>query len=68
MSTYLLIWDPTKSPFYELSDLSGKVKNGNSVNFPWSCGSTKRIKKDDRVFLIRLGKYPKGIFGAGKVI
>lgn len=41
---------------------AGKVVVGR-----WSCGNTKQIGKGDRVFLIRLGKEPKGIVGSGWV-
>jgi 5-methylcytosine-specific restriction protein A len=41
---------------------AGKIVVGR-----WSCGNTKQIEIDDRVFLIRLGVEPKGIVGSGWV-
>lgn len=67
MPAYLLTWSPKQTDFQELPNLSEKVKQGKVVEFRWSCGRRQIIKKGDRVFLIRLGKEPKGIFGAGIV-
>lgn len=34
----------------------------------WTCGTTKSILPGDRIFLIRLGKAPKGMVASGKAI
>jgi 5-methylcytosine-specific restriction protein A len=64
MVTRLLVWNPKRWHWWdELSDefeKRGKKWVGN-----WSSGTTKSIRPGDRVFLIRLGKEPRGIMGSG---
>lgn len=47
--------------------MSNDVKAGKSISTRWSCGNSKRFKVSDRVFLIRLGEEPKGIFASGTI-
>lgn len=67
--TYLLAWNP-KRWNWNAKELSRKLKDvqqGKAVTERWSCGKNKKIKKGDRVYLIKLGKEPRGIFGSGFV-
>jgi 5-methylcytosine-specific restriction enzyme A len=63
MTAYLLTWNPKRWHWWDdLGDSfekSGKYYLGN-----WSCAS-KRVQVNDRVFLIRLGKEPRGIVASG---
>lgn len=64
MATYLLTWSPKRWHWWdEISDVF-RQRNGGFLG-EWSSGNTKRIVPGDRVFLIRLGKEPRGIVGAG---
>lgn len=64
MPTYLLTWNPKKWHWWDdLRDSFDKI--GSNYYGSWSCGKSKRIGKGDRVFLIRLGKEPRGIVGSG---
>lgn len=69
MSTYLLAWNPQSWQWdeQEFADTIRRVRLGQKVSRRWSCGTTKRIQLGDRVFLIRLGLEPKGIFSSGFV-
>lgn len=67
MATYLLVWNPNRWHWAGLSELVEQVGRGQPVVRRWSCGSNKRIEQGDRVFLIRLGREPKGIIGSGHV-
>lgn len=67
MAAYLLVWNPRRTNFDDIEELSDKVKSGKSITFDWSSGNRKSIQKNDKVYLIRLGSEPKGIFGAGVV-
>lgn len=69
MSNFLLVWNPNRWHWNEndLEQAILSVQNGELVSRRWSCGRTRKIKRGDRVFLIRLGKEPKGIFGSGIV-
>jgi 5-methylcytosine-specific restriction protein A len=64
-NTYLFTWNPNK---WEWEDLNENIHQLNTLGYferRWSCGNSKKIKKGDRVFLIRLGREPKGIMGSG---
>lgn len=64
-STYLFAWNPNEWDWTDLQTSIDHLNNVGHVERRWSCGNSKRIKKGDRIFLIRLGKNPKGIIGSG---
>ncbi len=68
MKTYLLAWNPKKWNWTDFAEMSEKVTSGDRVTSRWSCGNSKNITKGDRVFFIRLGENPKGIFASGIVL
>jgi 5-methylcytosine-specific restriction enzyme A len=68
MQYYLLAWNPKRWIWEDLSELSEQVNAGNEVIIQWSCGVSKKLEKGDRVFLVRLGEEPKGIFASGIVV
>lgn len=68
MSSYLLTWNPKRWDWDDLLEYIKKLKRAGFVTSRWSCGNSKRIQVGDRVYLIRLGKLPKGIFASGIVI
>lgn len=66
--TYLLTWNPERWEWTELQDdLRAYARKGH-LDCRWSCGNTKKIKKGDRFFLIKLGKEPRGIIGSGVIL
>jgi hypothetical protein len=67
MAAYLLVWNPNRWHWADLADTAEKVGRGEPVTDRWSCASNKRIAPGDRVFLIRLGREPRGIIGSGIV-
>jgi len=66
MATYLFTWNPKK---WEWSTLNSNIEEYRKKGFfdrRWSCGSTKKIIKGDRAFLVKLGRdKPKGIMASG---
>lgn len=40
---------------------------GERVVVKWECGGNRQVKKGDRVFFLRGGRHPKGLFGSGTV-
>ena len=68
MATYLLVWNPDRWRWIDLPEVVGRVGRGEPVVNRWSCGSNKRIVPGDRIFLIRLGREPRGIVGSGTVV
>ncbi|HEX7407975.1 MAG TPA: HNH endonuclease [Candidatus Binatia bacterium] len=67
MSTYLIKWNPKKSPWADLAQNVEDVRRKGFFDSRWSCGNTKRIRQGDRVFLLRTGVAPRGIVATGIV-
>jgi 5-methylcytosine-specific restriction protein A len=65
MSAYLLKWNPRLWPWNSISTDAAKTEKGQFVRASWTCGRTKKIRKGDRVFIIRLGDKPKGLIASG---
>jgi 5-methylcytosine-specific restriction protein A len=65
MATYLLTWNPNRFDWKTLKKQIREVQRNGFVSTDWSVGSTKRIKPYDRLFMIRLGKEPRGIMASG---
>ena len=68
MSTYLLTWNPRRSPNEDLQEAVAKLKKGRPVkDWRWSSGNNKHIVVGDRVFLLRQGNDLPGLVGSGWV-
>ncbi|HCB00972.1 MAG TPA: hypothetical protein DEP19_01195 [Anaerolineae bacterium] len=67
MKTYLLAWNPKLWRWHDLEETSHKVKQGKKVLDRWGTGTSRKVLKGDRFFIIRLGEKPKGIFASGFV-
>jgi hypothetical protein len=67
MPTYLLKWDATRWDWRNIREQSEAAINGQPVTRTWTCGNSRRIFPGDRVFIIRLGREPRGIVAAGTV-
>jgi 5-methylcytosine-specific restriction protein A len=68
MATFLLVWNPKRWHWDDIKEMSQLVQSGKLVTARWSCGNSKRLQNGDRVFLIKLGQKPKGIFASGSVV
>ncbi len=70
MATYLLTWNPEKALFgpSDLPELVDDFHAGERPITDWSCGNTKRIEEGDRVWHLRQGKEPRGLFAWGTVV
>jgi HKD family nuclease len=64
MPTFLLTWNPQKSPWDDLDEDVARTKRTGRLKSSWSCGVTKAIPKGSRLFLVRLGVQPKGLVGS----
>lgn len=65
MNTYLLAYNPKRWRWSDLPEMSVAVKSGETVLDRWGTGTSRRLKKGDRFFLIQLGQDLKGIFASG---
>jgi len=70
MPTYLLTWNPKKSPL-DIDFLVQGSKNlaaGKEFTGRWSAGNTQSIKPGDRVFLLRQRRRQPGLIGSGIIL
>lgn len=65
MATYLLTWNQARWEWKDLDRYIEEIKKHGYADDTWSCGITKKICPDDRVFLIKLGAEPRGIIASG---
>lgn len=67
MRTFLFAWNPNKWDWKNLDDVILQIEQVGYSSERWTVASHKKIKSGDRVFLMRLGKNPKGIIASGYV-
>jgi len=65
MPTYLFGWNPLRWEWHDLASCQEKIRESGWHEDTWSTGVTKKIHPGDRVFIIRLGSEPRGIFASG---
>lgn len=68
MNTHLLSWNPDKWDWIDIDTAINDLQVTGVYRGSWSCGVNKSIQIGDRLFLIRLGKEPKGICASGYAI
>ena len=66
-NTYLFIWNPKRWPWKNLEENIEEINSTGSCKERWSCGNSKSIQINDRIFLMRVGVEPKGIMASGYV-
>ena len=73
VNAWLLCWNPKNFDWdneeeeYSYDTMIKTVKSGGAFVDSWRCVSTK-VKTGDRIFIIKLGTDPKGIFASGYAI
>lgn len=69
MKTWLFTWNPNLWSWDDkltgLNEMKNEIEQIGFTISKWTCGINKSIKTGDRIFLIRLGKNPKGIVASG---
>lgn len=65
MATYLLAWSPRRWQWRDLHNLIRELEVEGSTVRRWSCANSTSIREGDRLFLIRQGEEPRGIFASG---
>jgi len=65
MPTYLLTWNSKRWKWKDLQESIENVRFDGYHLYSWSAGNNKRICPNDRIFMIRLGDEPRGIFASG---
>jgi 5-methylcytosine-specific restriction enzyme A len=65
MATYLLIWNPNRWDWIDLEDNMQTIRREGVLEDRWSFGTRRNAEVGSRVFLLRVGVPPKGIFASG---
>lgn len=63
-NAYLLTWNPEKWYWADLDEEVVAVKSGQRVSDWWRCGNS-HVRAGDRLFWLRQGTEPRGLFAAG---
>jgi 5-methylcytosine-specific restriction enzyme A len=61
---YLFAWNSKPEMFDDYIDCIEEFEKTGKCILGWRC-NTKKIRPGDRIFLIKIGKHPKGIIGSG---
>ena len=65
--TFLLTWKEDQWPHKKLLRLVNTFKAEEEVEDVWRFKSHKKAKVGDRVFIMKQGKNPRGLFGSGRI-
>jgi hypothetical protein len=65
---YLLTWNSRRWPWPQLPQEARRVAAGEIVPSRWGCGRNGHIQPGDRLFLLKQGAEPRGIFASGTAI
>jgi 5-methylcytosine-specific restriction enzyme A len=65
VATYLLAYNPKRWQWDDIAECVRQLEEDGSLVLGWSCANSTQIREGDRLFLIRLGEEPKGIFASG---
>lgn len=65
VATYLLTWNPRRWQWKDLRDRIREVEAEGAAVRRWSCANSTSIRAGDRLFLLRQGEEPGGIFASG---
>jgi 5-methylcytosine-specific restriction protein A len=65
---YLLTWNSLRWPWPELAQEAHRVAAGETVTSRWGCGRNTHIQPGDRLFLLKQGTEPRGIFASGTAV
>lgn len=65
--TFLLTYNIDKWQWDNFEQAQKSLMEDGRYIGSWSCGNSKKLRTGDRVFLIKLGKEPRGIMASGLV-
>jgi len=68
MPAFLLTWSPQRFAWTDLPQMARRVRRGLRVRDCWSCARSKQIRRGDRLFMLRQGAEPRGLFGSGRAL
>ena len=67
MTAFLLTWKESGWPHENIARMVRQREEQGYVEEPWRIAAHSMARPGDRVWLLRQGRGPKGIFGAGHI-
>lgn len=67
MSSYVLLWNPKEWAHANILRMIRDLQKSGIAKEPWRFMSNKSGKAGDKVFLLKTGTPPRGIFGHGRL-
>src|SRR5258708_4455580 len=67
MTGFLLTWKPGGWPHENIVRMVSRQQADGYVEEPWRIAAHNLAKPGDRVWVLRQGRGPKGIFGVGRI-
>ena len=64
---YLVTWNATKWPWFDLPETADRVQVGELVTDRWNSSRTTSIVIGDRIFILKQGVEPRGTMASGWV-
>jgi len=68
VAAFLLTWSPLRFAWADLPRMARRVRAGRRVRDRWSCARSKQIRRGDRLFMLRQGAEPRGLFASGTAL
>lgn len=68
VKAYLLTWNALRWPWPDLPQQARRVAAGELVTVRWGCGRSMQIHPGDRLFLLKQGSEPRGVFASGTAV
>jgi len=65
--SWLFAWNPANWDWEALPEHIAQTKAGSPVTLSWSCAN-RDVAPGDRVWLMRVGKEPRGVLASGNVV
>lgn len=65
MKTWLLTWNPEKFAWDSYQEKRNEFSQVGTTFEKWNCGKNRSIQKGDRLFLMKVNSFPKGIIASG---
>jgi hypothetical protein len=67
MTSFLLTWKESGWPHENIVRMANDIEANGHVDEPWRIAAHKLAKDGDRVWVLRQGRGPRGMFGVGEI-
>jgi Domain of unknown function (DUF3883) len=67
MTAFLLTWKESGWPYENIVRMVNEIEANGHVDEPWRIVAHNLAKRGDRVWVLKQGRGPKGVFGVGEI-